>query len=155
MTEVEQWKNDLFVYNEDYEKIALKVKDLSNRAYGLVGEFKPLTAEQFQILASVGVALSVQLQRLVDSRAEAAYNYRGVKNFYERTLKERKLVIMGRGEKKTAAGVAEDQALIESFAEFDLVNEAERYAETSDKRWESTERLIASVRTKLDYGQHP
>lgn len=156
MTELDQWKNDLSVYNDEYEKIALKVKDLSNQAFSLVSEFKPLTSAQYDTLSSVGVALSVQLQRLVESRAEAAYNFRGVKNFYERTIIERKLGLMRSSrEKKIAAGVAENEAVQLSTEEFELMNEAERYADVSDKRWETTERLIASIQTKLSYGQHP
>lgn len=155
MTELEQWKHDLFSYTEEYEKVALQIKERSNHGYGLISEYKPLDASQVEKLKDVGVALSTQLQRLVELRSEAFYNYRALKNFYERTVIERKLAIMGSGEKKIAAGVAENQATLESFAEFDLMNEAERYADTSDKRWEATVKLIDSLRTKLNYGSTP
>lgn len=156
MTELEQWKNDFYEYNNEYEKVALKIKDLSNKAYNLVSEFKPLTTAQNDILSSVGVALSVQLQRLVELRAEAAYNFRGVKNFYELTLIRHKLALMRSGrEKKVAANVAENEAQQLSTEEFSLMNEAERYIEISDKRWETTERLVTSIQTKLNYGSNP
>lgn len=155
--ELDQWRNDLQVYNEDYENIALLVKKYANQAYALVSEFKaPLTPIDNELLAALGIALSVQLQRLVDVRAEAAYNFRGTKNFYDRTVIGRKFQLMrGGGEKKIAANVAEGEAIQLSTKEFDIMNEAERYADISDKRWETTKELIASIRSKLDYGPKP
>lgn len=149
-TEYQEWVNSLFVYNEDYEKVNLKIKDDTKFAKRLLRQKQ----------SSVGIAdalvdISVHLQRLVDLNAEAGYNYRGIKNFYERALITKKFEIMGSEEKKIAANVAEGQAVLDCAEEFFLVNEAERYKDTCEKRYEATKQLVVSLQTKLAYGFKP
>ena len=151
MTDLEQWKNDIYVYNEEYEKVLAGIRETVKKAKRLLHQKKP-TAE----IADELVNVTLGLQKLVDLNAEAGYNYRGIKGFYERTLISRKLDIMrAPGEKKVAANVAEGEAVIESQEEFALMNEAERYQTTCEKRYEATKELVASLRTKLEYGYKP
>jgi len=150
MNELEQWKNDIWEYNKNYEAIELRIKEHSNTALKLLR--RPIPHPD---VATESAELSLLLERLVEVCAEASYNYRGVKNFYEVTLMKRKLSIMRNEEKKIAANVAEAEAVIASATEFSLMNEAERYKETSDKRYSATERLIESIHIRLNYGNKP
>lgn len=150
MTELDQWDNDMKAYNDKYEDIALKINQHGSKAVKLLRPKFPSTEA-----ATESVELCVLLERLVEVCADAAYNYRGIKNFYERTLVSNKLMLMSDKEKKVAANVAESKAIELSLKEFELLNEAERYYDIVIKRYQATERLIDSIHLKLNYGNKP
>lgn len=150
MTELEQWHSDVALYNDEYDVLAAKIREDSNTALKALRKNHPKSEA-----ADAVTELSLDLQRLVEVRASAVYNFRGVKNFYERSLIQRKLEIMrNSGEKKIAANVAEGEAVIQSSDEFFLLNEVEKLYEVAEKRFSATETLIESLHLKLKYGYH-
>lgn len=148
--ELAQWEKTLIEYNERYEKFDDEIKEKVKIARRLLHLKKP-SADVADSLLEV----SLVLQRLVDFNAEAGYNARGTKNFYERSLIKRKHEIMAEGEKKVAANVAEGQAVLDCQEMFTEMNLAELLKDTIERRYEATKELVASLRTKLEYGYKP
>ena len=148
--ELKHWSETLIEYNERYESLNDDIKEKVKLARRLLHAKKPSTD-----IADALVEMSLVLQRLVDFNADAGYNARGTKNFYERSLIKRKHEIMTEGEKKIAANVAEGQAVIDCSDVFLESNLAELLRETTEKRYEATKELVASLRTKLEYGYKP
>ena len=93
--ELAQWKKTLIEYNERYEKFDDEIKEKVKIARRLLHLKKP-SAD----IADSLLEVSLVLQRLVDFNAEAGYNARGTKNFYERSLIKRKHEIMAEGRRK-------------------------------------------------------
>lgn len=148
--ELKHWSETLIEYNERYEKWNDSIKEKVKIAKRLLHLKKPSTD-----VADALVEMSLVLQQLVDFNADAGYNARGTKNFYERSLIKRKHEIMAEGEKKIAANVAEGQAVIDCSDIFLESNLAELLRETTEKRYDATKELVASLRTKLEYGYKP
>ncbi len=148
--ELARWDKTLIEYNERYETLDDKIKEKVKIAKRLLHLKKP-SAD----IADALIEISLLLQRLVDFNAEAGYNARGIKNFYERSLIKRKLEIMAEGEKKIAANVAEGQAVLDCQEMFTEMNLAELLKDTCERRYEATKELVASLRTKLEYGYKP
>jgi hypothetical protein len=148
--ELKHWSDTLIEYNERYESLDNKIKEKVKFAKRLLHLKKPSPD-----VADALVEVSLVVQQLVDFCADAGYNARGTKNFYERSLIKRKLEIMAEGEKKIAANVAEGQAVIDCSDIFLESNLAEMLRETTEKRYEATKELVASLRTKLEYGYKP
>ncbi len=148
--ELKSLYDDIFRYDEKYEELNAKVKGHTKTALQRIRAHRP-SADVVDVLNELGM----DLQKLVDIRAEAAYISRGAKQFYERTLIKRKLEIMSSKEKKIAANVAEGMAVIDSAEEFELMNQAQMRADTSDKRYEATLGMVENLRMKLSYGYEP
>ena len=148
--ELKHWSETLIEYNERYEKLNEDIKEKVKLAKRLLHLKKP-SADVADALTDI----SLILQRLVDFNADAGYNARGTKNFYERSLLKRKHEIMTEGEKKVAANVAEGQAVIDCSDIFLESNLAEMLRETTEKRYDATKELVTSLRTKLEYGYKP
>lgn len=148
--ELKSLYDEIFRYDEKYEELNAKVKAHTKTALQRLRAHRP-SADVVDVLNELGM----DLQKLVDIRAEAAYNSRGAKQLYERTLIKRKLEIMSSKEKKIAANVAEGMAVIDSAEEFELMNQAQMRADTSDKRYEATLVMVENLRMKLSYGYEP
>lgn len=148
--ELQSLYNDVFGYDDKYEALNAKVKEHTKTAMQRLRARRP-SVDVVDALNELGM----DLQKLVDIRAEAAYNFRGAKQFYERMLIKRKLEIMSSKEKKVAANVAEGMAVIDSAEEFELMSQAQMRADTSDKRYEATLGMVENLRMKLNYGYEP
>ena len=148
--ELQMWQRTLIEYNERYEKLDNDTKEKVKLAKRLLHQKKPSTE-----IADALVDMALLLQKYVDFNADAGYNARGTKNFYERSLIQRKHEIMAEGEKKVAANVAEGQAVLDCQEMFTEMNLAQLLEDTCNKRFESIGLLVESLRTKLEYGYKP
>lgn len=148
--ELQSLYDEVFRYDEKYETLNAKVKEHTKTAMQRLRANRP-SADVVDVLNELGM----DLQKLVDIRAEAAYISRDAKQFYERMLIKRKLEIMSSKEKKIAANVAEGMAVIDSAEEFEMMNQAQMRADTSDKRYEATLVMVENLRMKLNYGYQP
>lgn len=136
MNALEQWKNDVHVYNETYEAINRDLKQIVKEAKPLL-ESKSPSSE----LANVAIKLSIVTQRLVDSVAAAGYNVRGINELRNITLQ--------------SEYNKEIPAEFTTLEVFELWNEARMCQVAVTNRWDATLELIRSVRSKLDYGYQP
>lgn len=149
--ELLMWQKNLVEYNERYEKFDAELKEKVKLAKRLLNLQSPASE-----VADALIEMSLLMQKMVDYTADAGYNARGTKNFYERSLIKRKFEIMkAETEKKIAANVAEGQAVIDCADIFHESNLADLLRETVEKRYESTKELAESLRTKLIYGYKP
>lgn len=144
------WRRTIEEYNGRYEALNDDIKATVKIAKRLLHQKKPTTD-----IADALIDVSLILQRLVDFNADAGYNFRGTKEFYERSLIKRKHEIMAEGEKKIAANVAEGLAVIDCHEEYLELNLAEMLRDTTQYRYEATKELVVSLQTKLTYGFKP
>ena len=148
---MDSWRQSVESYNEEYEKLNRQIKYEYKQAGELLTLHKP-NAEIAKAISKV----TVQLARLVELRSEGGWNYRGIKDFYERTLIERKQEILRtREEKNLTDDVAYEEAKLASTEEFELLNMAKAYYDNVDGRFIATRLLIESLHLRLTYGENP
>lgn len=145
MNELEQIRNSIFMYDEEYETLYFKIKEHAATALKLVrsGKQPPM-----QTIDSV-IELSLLNQRLVETRAMAGSIFRGASNFYQITKQAHKARLIK--EKNIAEEAAEAEAISLSVEEFTLMDQAEFNLDVVDKRWASTDTMIHTLLAKLGY----
>ena len=148
---MESWRQSITSYNEEYEKLNRQIK----HEYKQAGELLTLHKPNAEIAKAIN-SVAKQLARLVELRSEGGWNYRGLKNFYERTVIERKHEIMRTGkEKNLTEAMAYEEAVLASAKEFELLNLAQAYYDNVDGRFIATKLLIESLQLRLSYGENP
>lgn len=148
---MESWRQSVESYNEEYEKLNRQIKYEYKQAGELLTLHKP-NAEIAKAISNV----AKQLARLVELRSEGGWNYRGLKDFYERTVIERKHEILRtREEKNLTEAAAYEEAILASSEEFELLNLAQAYYDNVDGRFIATKLLIESLQLRLTYGENP
>lgn len=148
---MDSWRQSVESYNEEYEKLNRQIKYEYKQAGELLTLHKP-NAEIAKAISNV----AKQLARLVELRSEGGWNYRGLKDFYERTVIERKHEILRtREEKNLTEAAAYEEAILASSEEFELLNLAQAYYDNVDGRFIATKLLIESLQLRLTYGENP
>lgn len=145
LNELEQWKNDVNVYNELYETLYFTMKDQVNDAFRFMRGAMP-----FPDVTETATKLAKSNIKLSELVASAGQMSRDITNSYKIT--KRRHVARLVEEKKITEAAAKLEADTLMSEEYFVMNEAEYNLDRSEKLWKSTDTLILSLLTKLSYG---
>lgn len=140
--DIKQWRNDIEVYNEEYETLYASIKSQASDAMKFLNGKIP-----FPDTAESATKLSFSNAKLVDIQAVAVQQFRGATKFYETT--RARIIENLVEEKKIDVELAKVKAETLLTEEFELLDEAEYNFERATKLWQSTDTLIKSLHLRL------
>lgn len=146
MSELEQLRSDIYLYDGKYEALYLDIKNHTNVARKLVrGVINTPTLEE------TAFDLALCNQKLVECVAMAGSIFRGAQKFYYITKQSHKDRLIK--EKNIAEEAAESEALALSIEEFTVMDQAAYSYDIAVRRWQSTETMINTLLIRLGYGK--
>lgn len=144
LSQLDQWRNDVYVYNEEYETLYLTIKEQVNDAFKFMRGAIP-----FPDVTDTVTKLAKSNIRLSELAATAGELSRDITHAYGITRRQHIARLVE--EKKIAEEVAELEADMLMSDEFNVMNETDYNLERTEKLWKSTDTLILSLLTKLSY----
>lgn len=145
-SELEQFKDELFIYNEGYETLYFKMKPMVNEAFEFLRGKIPFPESE-----ESAAKLSLHNIKLSEIVATAGHNCRDAKNFYDKTKAGHVARLVE--EKNIATEVALLEAETLMTEEFNLLNELEYNYDRADRLWKSTDTLILTLLRKPVYAK--